>query len=858
VNKILRIVFCFAVLGVIYIANGNSSGPSWTYTSAPNEGTCQSCHTTYSLQTSGKLHDKISLRLPMTGGYLPDSTYTFLLVFRDSLNAKAGFQMTSLDGTNSPAGTFATVDSRTQIGSSVIGGKTRRYVGHTSTGNSHQSTDSISWRIKWTAPSTNVGAVKFYFNVVSANGNGGNNGDYVFSKTLTINPSNLLPTAKAKLNTSLACAGSSLSFAATTTGSPTNYEWTFGGGSPSISTLATPNSTFNNSGAKSIFLRVKNAFGYSAYDTLNLNILQSPFLPTISPVNMGLLQKCASDIITLKTTKRSGESYIWMPDSIRIDTFNAFLAKDYSVRARLGNGCIRESSPVRVMNYPISNFTIKKISSDTLCKNVDSIRFKIESGSKFSQSFVIHGSDTFGQGKTTFIMPPSNIAGLDSFKVYARDSNNCEMTEKIVKFYFKDAHSAPVLIEGTRGLDFITARWRRDPKIVAYEITDNNGNTGWVPTGNNGTDTFYTFSGLSSGTVYGYKVRGVVFSQCLNSKSTIFTLDSTNECPGLSFTITSSLRFCKGNLANITIDGTTAPGYKFFVNNVLQNTPNKHTIVNQVNQSLKLTVTDSTEVCKFTRNASVVFDSTDIFTLNMPIIPVCMDRSVSSNLNLSVKPAKANNFNWFVNSDSVRTTSDTFVVLGLKHNDIVFTKIARGACTIYSDTQTVIFEDPLNCSFNTIRKTGGNFQLASNTKIGTHTWLLNGTTFGPSIDSFNYDFSALAGSSAKITHRLTQGPNCQCIDSTILDLSILSSQIIFSQGFMVYPNPSQSSFLIQTKSLANNIPFSLYDITGKIVIAGKHSGVSTEVFVSQLESGVYYLRLGLGQETAVIKLNVIH
>ena len=82
--------------------------------------------------------------------------------------------------------------------------------------------------------------------------------------------------------------------------------------------------------------------------------------------------------------------------------------------------------------------------------------------------------------------------------------------------------------------------------------------------------------------------------------------------------------------------------------------------------------------------------------------------------------------------------------------------------------------------------------------------------------------------------------------------------MIFSKGFTVYPNPSQSAFFIQTKSLANNIPFSLYDMTGKIVIAGTHLGVSTEVVVSQLVSGVYYLRLGLGQETAVIKLNVIH
>jgi len=183
-KRTLRICFSLAILGVIYMVHGNNGGPSWGYTSAPSDATCQSCHTSFSLQTSGTLHDKIELRMNtfVGGGYLPDSTYEFLLVFLDTSRSKAGFQLTALDNSNNPAGTFATVDSRTQIGSKSVGGKTRRYIGHTGGGTSHQGTDSISWRIKWTAPSSNIGEVKFYLNTISANGNGNNSNDYVFSK----------------------------------------------------------------------------------------------------------------------------------------------------------------------------------------------------------------------------------------------------------------------------------------------------------------------------------------------------------------------------------------------------------------------------------------------------------------------------------------------------------------------------------------------------------------------------------------------------------------------------------------------------------------------------------------------------
>ena len=136
-------IFCFALL-----VKTNTGGPGWGLTNAPvtgtsNESNCTNCHSSFALQTSGANFNRINLTNNFTGnGYIPDSTYTFILGYKETGKSKFGFQLTCLEEkTYKAAGTFTNGDSRSQTGTSVVGGSTRYYLGHTSTGSASVSTD---------------------------------------------------------------------------------------------------------------------------------------------------------------------------------------------------------------------------------------------------------------------------------------------------------------------------------------------------------------------------------------------------------------------------------------------------------------------------------------------------------------------------------------------------------------------------------------------------------------------------------------------------------------------------------------------------------------------------------------------
>ena len=127
-------IFSLGILGVsIYQINGNSSGASSPKTGAPNENSCNSCHSGSSLVTSGTQHARIKLKGSFTGsGYIPDSTYTLTLTYAETGKSTFGFQMTAL-ANGKAAGTF-TASTRTGTFSSSVNGATRYYVEHNSTG----------------------------------------------------------------------------------------------------------------------------------------------------------------------------------------------------------------------------------------------------------------------------------------------------------------------------------------------------------------------------------------------------------------------------------------------------------------------------------------------------------------------------------------------------------------------------------------------------------------------------------------------------------------------------------------------------------------------------------------------------
>lgn len=858
-KKTLQILFTCAILGVIYIAQGNSGGPSWGYTSAPGSSNCRGCHSTYSLQNSGPLHSKIDLRMNTFkgGGYLPDSSYEFLLVFKDTLNSAAGFQMTVLDENDEPAGTFATLDARTQVGSKFVSGKTRSLIGHTSSGNSHQASDSISWRIKWTAPTKNLGKITFYLNVVSANMAMGNRGDYVFDKTFTAEPSNLLPKATISLKTLKACRRSALSFEAATTGTPTSYDWSFPGASPSSSTQSKPSVEYLNSGKKTVYLSTTNIYGKGGVDTFDFTVLNGPFRAFIEQSKSGTARKCNIEDLVLTVSKRSSENYIWFPDSVLQDSFVVTKPGLYSVKSVLKTtGCTVDGNRVNVVNHDSTYFSVNKISSDTLCAGLDSIRFTINSGSIITNSFVLDGVDTVSLNTNSITLSPVLISGAKTFKVYARDSVNCAMSEQDVAFYFKDQEPAPRLLGSTkRNLQGIQLNWRSMPRVLVYEVSING--KSYFPSSSGGKDTFYTLTGLNPNTTFTYDVRGVTFSQCLSSKAAS-GVDSSLACSPLNFTIAGDKMYCEGDTAEIEISGVSVPNHKLYINNSLASNSMNYSFAKLESQSATVFISDSTGLCSSdTQRINIIYDVIDKHLIDTTYRPICSEASSSRNIQFSLNPKTSKKYNWYVNGTLRTSGSSGSQLIAIKNNDQVFVRAENGACQSNTDTATISYLKALNCKIAVRRGEDGIYSITSEEKGGVHSWFINGIEQSNTSDSFDYDFSSLAGTTADITHVLDLGSNCSCIDSTSIDLTVLSVNKPNSTPFKVFPNPANDFIIVSSNSPDTHIPYQILSSTGRLVKEGNINGRASRIKVNGLAKGLYQLVLGENLQD-VFKIAVMH
>lgn len=156
-----------------------SAGPPNGRTGSPadNFKTCKDigCHNTYELN-SGEATFSISA----PGDYTLGEVVPITIFFNNSDTQKHGFELSALDADNNRAGTFSPVDGLTQTDD----GK-GYYIKHTATG-SRQS-GNTSWSVLWTAPSSEVkNPVTFYATGNEANGNGSNDGDYIYKITREI------------------------------------------------------------------------------------------------------------------------------------------------------------------------------------------------------------------------------------------------------------------------------------------------------------------------------------------------------------------------------------------------------------------------------------------------------------------------------------------------------------------------------------------------------------------------------------------------------------------------------------------------------------------------------------------------
>jgi hypothetical protein len=168
------------------LAYASQFGPDFGFTGAPGDnGNCTSCHA----GNVGSGPGSVSITgIPIA--YTPGQTYPITVTVQQNGRQKFGFQLTVIDAGNNRAGTLVALSGETQI-LNITGQGGRQYLEHTQPGTN--GAGSRSWQTQWTAPATDIGAVRFFVAGNAANNDGGSGGDSIYLNSYLSDPRAAIP-----------------------------------------------------------------------------------------------------------------------------------------------------------------------------------------------------------------------------------------------------------------------------------------------------------------------------------------------------------------------------------------------------------------------------------------------------------------------------------------------------------------------------------------------------------------------------------------------------------------------------------------------------------------------------------------
>ena len=163
------------------------------------------------------------------------------------------------------------------------------------------------------------------------------------------------PVAAFAASSTTICAGASTSFTDQSLNSPTNWNWTFAGATPSVSTLQNPNVVYNTPGVYNVTLTAVNIHGSNTIVMTNYIVVNS--IPTADAGNNTSI--CNGNSTVLNAS--GGTSYSWTPSAglssstIQNPIANPTVTTTYTVIVT-NNGCTKtDPVTISVTTPPIAN-----------------------------------------------------------------------------------------------------------------------------------------------------------------------------------------------------------------------------------------------------------------------------------------------------------------------------------------------------------------------------------------------------------------------------------------------------------------------------------------------------------------------
>jgi len=156
---------------------GLANGPADSYTGAPGEATCGSCH--------GTASGNGSLVISGTPAkYTLGQTYPITVTIQNTGQTRWGFELAAVDAAGKGAGQFILTDPvNTQLSDNAA--PARDYVKHTAAGTFNGTLDGpVSWSFNWKAPNVGPGKITLFAAGLAADGDMTPAGDIAYSTSI--------------------------------------------------------------------------------------------------------------------------------------------------------------------------------------------------------------------------------------------------------------------------------------------------------------------------------------------------------------------------------------------------------------------------------------------------------------------------------------------------------------------------------------------------------------------------------------------------------------------------------------------------------------------------------------------------
>lgn len=278
-----------------YLVDAASDNIQWQLSTTVGYGTTQSALFDNYNNDAGGNRDQLKTYVNLSGYSSAKMTF---------YRAYAAFQAPYSDTLN--------VGVSTNCGSTLTytwskGGATLQTAAATTTASAFTPTGTAQWKKDSVDLTPWIGQSR----VMIVFENRGHYGNALYLDNINITgttTSTVAPTATISVSSNTICVGKPLTLTSSTTGSPTSYSWSTGGGTPASATTSSTSVTYSSAGVKTISLTVSSGT-LSSTSTKTVNVIANP---TINATASSTLL-CSGQSSTITAT--GGTTYSWAPNS---------------------------------------------------------------------------------------------------------------------------------------------------------------------------------------------------------------------------------------------------------------------------------------------------------------------------------------------------------------------------------------------------------------------------------------------------------------------------------------------------------------------------------------------------------------